>query len=69
MFCSREWNRNDRALTHGAVGCWNDPSWWTHPLNYFLFSQCSTTDLTKGQHIVFVTCLWDGAYKTTLAAN
>ena len=33
------------------------------------FSQCSTTGVTKAVVGYVLSCLWDNAYKTTLAAN
>ena len=32
-------------------------------------SQCSTTGVTKAVVCVILSCLWDGAYKRTLAVN
>ena len=39
-----------RIFAHGAMGCWIDPSWWTHGLSDGAISrssQCSTTGITK----------------------
>ena len=60
-----------RVYDHGAMGCQINPSWWT---NWAIFrsSQCSTTGVTKAVvcAILYVlSCLWDCAYKRTLAAN
>ena len=55
-----------RAFAHCAMGRRIDPSRWTHGA-ISRSSQCSTTGVTKA--VVCVTCLWDNAYKRTLAAN
>ena len=59
-----------RAFAHGTMGRRIDPSWWTH-LTIFRSSQCSTTGVTKAVvcTIISLSCLWDGAYKRTLAGN
>ena len=52
-----------RVFAHGVMGRRNDPSWWTH-WAIFHSSQCSTTGMWY-----VLSCMWDGAYKRTLAAN
>ena len=47
-----------RAFAHGAMGRQIDPS-WDGPMSYFSFQPVF--------HVL--SCLWDGAYKRTLAAN
>ena len=54
------------AFAHGAMGHWSNPSWWTRwAISHS--SQCPSTGVTKA--VVCVSCLWDDAYKRTLAAN
>ena len=36
-------------------------------LSYSRSSQCSTTGVTEAVYVI--SCMWDGAYKRTLAAN
>ena len=59
-----------RALTHDAMGHWIDPSLNGGPKVELISSsnQCSTTGVTKVKWYV-LSCLWDSAYKRTLAAN
>ena len=55
-----------RAFTHGAMGRRIDPS-WGGPVELFLSFQPVLLDwCNKGCGMC---CLWDGAYKRTLAAN
>ena len=35
-----------RAFAYGVMGCWINPSWWTH-WAFCRFSQCPTTGVTK----------------------
>ena len=49
-----------RAFAHGAMGHRIDPS-WVDPLSYF---SCQPV-----LHDYVLSCLWDGAYKRTLAVN
>ena len=42
------------------------PSFMIDPLSSYT-NQCSTTGVTKLWYVL--SCLWDGAYKTSLAAN
>ena len=37
---------SQKHVTHGVIGCWIDPSWWTHWGNS-CSSQCSTTGVIK----------------------
>ena len=55
-----------RAFAHGVMGRRIDPSWWTH---YAISrsSQCSTTGVTRPRYVL--SCLWDVAYKRTIAVN
>ena len=57
-----------RVFAHGAMGCRIDPSWWIH-WAISLSSQCSMTGVTKAMVCIRLSCLWDDAYKITLAAN
>ena len=51
-----------RAFAHGAMGREIDPS-WGEPIELFLVS-------ASALRLVYVlSCLWDGAYKRTLAVN
>ena len=50
-----------KALTHGAMGCRIDP------LSYFSFQPVLHDWHNKGCGML--SCLWDDAYKRTLAAN
>ena len=58
--------------THGVMGRWIDSSLWTQGAIYHS-SQCSTTGVTKAVvcaiMMMFLTYLWDGAYKRTHAVN
>ena len=49
-----------RAFAHDAMGRRIDPSWWTH-------WAISHDWCNKGRGML--SCLWDDAYKRTLAAN
>ena len=53
-----------RAFAHGAMGRRIDPS-WVNPLSYFSFQPVLHDWCNKGRGM----CLWDGAYKRTLAVN
>ena len=53
-----------KAFAHGVIGRRIDPSWWTH-WAISRSSHCPTTGVTKA----VVSCLWDDAYKITLAAK
>ena len=56
-----------RAFAHGVMGHRIDPS-RGGPIGLFLIpTSSSTTGLTKAVYVL--SCLWDGAYKRTLAAN
>ena len=51
-----------RAFAHGAMGRRIDPS-WGGPIELFLVP-------ASAQRLWYVlSCLWDDAYKSTLAAN
>ena len=51
-----------RAFAHGAMGRRIDPS-WGGPIELYLI-------LANAPRLVYVlSCLWDGAYKRTLAVN
>ena len=50
----------------GVMGHRIDPIWWVH-LAISRSSKCSTTGVTKPWHVL--SCLWNDAYKRTLAAN
>ena len=56
-----------RAFAHGAMGRQIDPS-WCGPIELFLVS-ASAPRLVKQRLWYVLSCLWDGAYKRTLAAN
>ena len=56
-----------RAFAHGAMGRRNDPS-WGGPIQLFLVS-ASAPRLVYQRPWYLLSCLWDGAYKRTLAAN
>ena len=51
-----------RAFAHGAMGLRIDPS-WGGPIELFLISASAPRPW------YVLSCLWDGAYKRTLAAN
>ena len=55
-----------RACAH-VMGHRIDPSWWTH-WAISCSSQCSMTCVTRAVLYV-LSCMWDDAYKRTLAAN
>ena len=58
-----------RAFAHGAVGRRIDPSWGgVDPLSYYSF-QPVLHDWCKQRPWYVLSCMWDGAYKRTLAAN
>ena len=56
-----------RAFAHGAMGRRIDPS-WGGPIELFLVS-ARAPRLVKQRPWYVLSCLWDGAYKRTLAAN
>ena len=56
-----------RAFAHGTMGRRIDPSWWTH-WSYFSFQPVLHNWCTKRPWYV-LSCLWDDAYKRTVAAN
>ena len=56
-----------RAFAHGAVGRRIDPS-WGGPIELFLVP-ASVPRLVQQRPWYVVSCLWDGAYKRTLAVN
>ena len=50
----------------GLMGRRIDPSLWTHwAISHYI--QCSTTGIKRPWYVL--SCLWDGAYKRTIAAN
>ena len=54
-----------RAFAHGAVGRRIDPS-WAGPIELFLVP-ASAPRLVQQRPWYVLSCLWDGAYKRTLA--
>ena len=56
-----------RAFAHGAMGRQVDPS-WGGPIELFLVP-ASTPRLVYQSPWYVLSCLWDGAYKITLAVN
>ena len=69
-----------RASTHGAMWRQRVSSFVSASLNktlpscldcYYISrsSQCPTTGVTKAVVAYVLSCLWDGAYKRTLAVN
>ena len=56
-----------RAFTHGAMGRRIDPS-WGGPTELFLVT-ASAPRLVLQRLWYVLSCLWDGAYKRTLAVN
>ena len=56
-----------RAFAHGAMGRRIDPS-WGEPIELFLVP-ASAPRLVKQRAWNVLSCLWDDAYKRTLAAN
>ena len=56
-----------RAFAHGAMGRGIDPS-WGGPIELFLVP-ASAPELVKQRLWYVLSCLWDGAYKRTLAVN
>ena len=52
-----------RAFAHGAMGRRIDPS-WGGPIELFLIPASAPQ---RSWYVL--ACLWDGAYKRTLAAN
>ena len=55
-----------RTFAHSVIGHWIDPSWWTH-WNYFFPNSASWLVWQRSWYALF--CLWDSAYKRSLAAN
>ena len=56
-----------RAFAHGAIGRRIDPS-WGGPIELFL-APASAPRLVYQKPWYVLSCLWDGAYKRTLAVN
>ena len=56
-----------RAFAHGAKGLRIDPS-WGEPIELFLVP-ASAPRLVLQRPWYVLACLWDGAYKRTLAVN
>ena len=56
-----------REFAHGAMSHRIDPPWGGSIENISCSSQCST--LWKQRQWYVLSCLWDDAYKRTLAAN
>ena len=56
-----------RAFAHGAMGRRIDPS-WVGPIELFLIP-ASAPRLVEHRLWYVLSCLWDGAYKRTLAVN
>ena len=56
-----------RAFAYGAMGRRIDPS-WDGPIELFLVP-ASAPRLVYQRLWYVLSCLWDGAYKRTLAAN
>ena len=56
-----------RAFAQGAMGRRIDPS-WGGPIELFLV-QASDPRLVQERSWYVLSCLWDGAYKRTLAVN
>ena len=56
-----------RAFAHGAMGRQIDPS-WGGPIELFLIP-ASAPQLVYQMPWYGQSCLWDGAYKRTLAVN
>ena len=55
-----------RAFANGAMGRWIDPS-WSGPIELFLIQPVLHDWCNKGCGML--SCMWDGAYKRTLAVN
>ena len=55
-----------RAFAHGAMGRRIDPS-CGEPIELFLVPASAPQRVTKAVYVL--SCLWDGAYKRTLAVN
>ena len=56
-----------RAFAHGVMGHRIDPS-WRGPIELF-FVPASAPRLVQQRPWYVLSCLWDGAYKRTLAVN
>ena len=56
-----------RAFAYGVMGHWIDPS-WGGPIELFLVP-ASAPRLVYQRPWYVLSCLWDGAYKRTLAVN
>ena len=56
-----------RAFAHGAMGRRIDPS-WGGPIELFLVP-ASAPPLVYQRQWYVLSCLWEGAYKRTLAVN
>ena len=57
-----------RAFAHGAMGRRIDPS-WGGPIELFLSFQPVLHNRCNKRLWYVLSCLWDGAYKRTLAVN
>ena len=55
-----------RAFAHGAMCRRVDPPWWTH---WAILVPASAPRLVYQRPWYVLSCLWDGAYKRTLAVN
>ena len=55
-----------RAFAHGAMGRRIDPS-WGRPIELFLIPASTPRLVNRPWYVL--SCLWDGAYKRTLAYN
>ena len=51
----------EQVIAHSAMDHWIDPSWWIH--------SASTPKLECQKLWYVLSCLWDDAYKISLAAN
>ena len=56
-----------KAFAHGAMGRRIDPS-WGGPIELFLVP-ASAPRFVQQRPSYVLSCLWDDAYKTTLATN
>ena len=56
-----------RAFAHGAMGRRIDPSW--SGTNELFLVPASVPRLVQQRPWYVLSCLWDGAYKRTLAVN
>ena len=65
--CGARYSTVVRAFAHGAMGRRIDPS-WGGPIELFLVPASAPRLVSQRQWYV-LSCLWDGAYKRTLAVN